>query len=193
MAHAGKTISNPISRERITFLQTAQDTNGELLVFDCAVAPGGVRLPTHVHASQREHFVVIAGRLGVALGRKTYTLLPGQRITLPPRIRHQWWNAGDDEVRFRVQVAPAGSLETVLEVNSALAHQGKLDAWGMPKDPFELANLASLSETYIPGLPILFQKAAVAMVSGVGFFLGYNPTLERYLSAPDAADGDTAA
>ena len=31
MAYAGQTISNPVSGERITFMQTAGDTGGELL------------------------------------------------------------------------------------------------------------------------------------------------------------------
>ena len=136
---------------------------------------------------------MISGTLGVTRGRTTYTLVPGQRITIPSRVKHQWWNAGEDEVHFRVQAAPAGNLETVLELASALAHQGKLDAWGLPRDPFELANLASLTETYLPGVPILLQRATLGMVSGFGLFLGYNPTLMRYLSASDAADVDTAA
>ena len=31
MAYAGQTLENPVSGEKITFIQTADDTDGELL------------------------------------------------------------------------------------------------------------------------------------------------------------------
>ena len=34
MAFSGQTIDNPVSGERITFIQTAADTGGELLEFE---------------------------------------------------------------------------------------------------------------------------------------------------------------
>jgi hypothetical protein len=39
MAFTGQTIENPVSGERITFLQTARDTAGELLEFELELSP----------------------------------------------------------------------------------------------------------------------------------------------------------
>jgi hypothetical protein len=39
MAYAGQTSENPLSGERITFRQTAADTNGELLAIDLELSP----------------------------------------------------------------------------------------------------------------------------------------------------------
>jgi hypothetical protein len=52
MAHVGQVITNPITYERIAFRATTEETEGQSLVFDCAVAPGGTPLPPHVHATQ---------------------------------------------------------------------------------------------------------------------------------------------
>jgi hypothetical protein len=112
-------------------------------------------------------------------------------MVLPRKIGHQWWNAGDDEVHFRVEVASPGNFEIVLEVVSALAREGKMDQWGMPKDPFELANLVRLSESYVPGVPIALQKMTMLMVAGFGRLLGYYPDFRRYRTSAIARPAAT--
>ena len=49
MAYAGQTIENPISGEKITFTQTAADTDGELLAFDMTLSVDGHVPGAHVH------------------------------------------------------------------------------------------------------------------------------------------------
>ena len=53
MARQGQTIHNPVSGERITFLQTAADTNGERLEFELELSADG-RVPgAHVRSEER--------------------------------------------------------------------------------------------------------------------------------------------
>ena len=139
MAYVGQVITNPITRERITFRTTTEETEGQSLLFECAVAPGGTPLPPHVHPVQEERFEVLSGTLGVMCGGETRILTPGQRATLPAGIKHQWWNAGDTVVRFRVAAVPARYLERVLEVVSVMSREGRMNRHGMPKNVFELA------------------------------------------------------
>lgn len=124
MAYRGQTISNPVTGENITFVKTTTDTKGQVLVFDCRVTPGGARLPAHVHGSQEERFTIISGILGVMVGGKKQELRAGDRAVLPARIKHQWWNAGDDEVDFQVEVVPPRNLEIVLEAVCGMAETG---------------------------------------------------------------------
>lgn len=184
MATRGQTITNPITHEHITFLKTSEETGGESLVFDCRVTPGGVPLRPHVHATQEERFEILSGTLGVMLGGKKMILHPGDRVVLPAKIKHQWWNAGNDEVHFRVEVVPPRNLETVLEVVSALAHAGKMNKQCMPRNPFVLAQFGELSETYLPVVPIWMQKVGLAMGSTMGSLLGYDPTFPQYRDVP---------
>jgi quercetin dioxygenase-like cupin family protein len=180
MAHVGQVITNPITHEQITFRKTTQETDGQMLVFDCTVTPGGTPLPPHVHTTQEERFAMISGTLGVMCGGETRILTPGRQAVLPAGIKHQWWNAGHEQARFRVEAAPARHLERVLEAVSVMAHDGRMNRHGMPKNPFELANLGRLSETYVPGVPIILQKLAIGAASALGRLLGYKPDFSQY-------------
>ena len=193
MVYAGQSLYNPVTREHITFVQTTEDTNGQLLVFDLRVTPGGARLPAHIHSTQEERFEVLSGSLGVMLGGKKQVLAAGDQITLPAGVKHQWWNAGQDEVHFRVEVAPARNLERVLEAISGMAHAGKLNGKAMPKNPFRLAQIGKLSENYLPGIPIWMQKAMLALGSAFGRLLGYDPTFAEYCTVETAAIESVAA
>src|SRR5579884_1860327 len=163
MATTGQSIYNPVTHERITFLRASHDTADGSFIFDCRVTPGGASLPAHVHTTQSEHFTVISGSLGVMLGGRKQVLRAVEMVDLPPRIKHQWWNAGDDEVHFRVEVRPARNLETVLHVASRLANDGKLSRRGVPTNPFLLAIFAKTAETYLPGIPIALQNAGMTL------------------------------
>ncbi|HEX8917909.1 MAG TPA: cupin domain-containing protein [Chloroflexota bacterium] len=182
MAYAGQTIGNPITGEQITFLETTDDTRGERLLFDCLVRPDGIRLPPHVHSRQEERLEVLAGTLGVMRGDKVYTLRPGHKVVLPRRIKHQWWNAGRNEMKMRVQVTPPRHLEVVLEAMSVMAHEGKLRENALPSSPFDLVHLLKLSETYTPQVPIWIQRIALALGVSIGWLLGYDPDLKQYRS-----------
>lgn len=182
MAHNGQVITNPITRERITFRSTTQETWGQALVFDCAVAPGGTPLPPHVHTTQEERFDMVSGELAVMCGGETRILTPGQRATFPAGIKHQWWNAGHTMAEFRVEAVPARHLELVLEVVSIMSHDGRMNKHGLPKNLVDLANLGRLSDTYMPGVPIVLQKLAIAALSIFGRLFGYKPDFSHYWS-----------
>jgi quercetin dioxygenase-like cupin family protein len=176
----GEVYYNPVTHEQFTFIQTAAESNGRATVFELSVTPGGATLPAHVHAYQEERFTVISGTLGVMVGGKKHTLYPGQSISLPRRVKHQWWNAGDYAVRFRVEVLPSRSFDAVIESVVGLALEGKLNKNGMPRNPFLLASFAKLSECYLPGIPLWIQKPMVDVGSAIGAALGYDPSFRRY-------------
>jgi hypothetical protein len=52
MIHAGDTIHNPVTGERIVFRQTSRETNGEAVVIETFVQPNGFVAAAHVHPSQ---------------------------------------------------------------------------------------------------------------------------------------------
>ena len=193
MAYRGQVIYNPVTREQFTILKTSEDTNGESLLFECRVAPGGAVLPGHVHETQEERFEIISGTLGVMVGGEKRTLRAGDRVILPARVKHQWWNAGDDEVAFLVEVVPARNLESTLELLAALAHAGKLNGNAMPKNPFYLVQVGRLSETYLPVIPIWMQKIGLTMGYGAAWWFGFDHRLARYQTATIPAGATSEA
>jgi hypothetical protein len=65
MARLGETIENPVNGERITWIETAETTVGELLSFDLALRPGATVAAEHRHLRQEERFRVLDGQINL--------------------------------------------------------------------------------------------------------------------------------
>ena len=138
MARPGQIIHNPVSGERLEFLQTAADTDGALLEFELQLAADG-RVPrAHVHPEQVERFHGREGTMKVPLGLRTIVAGPGETVIVPAGARHKFSNGGDGPARVRVEVAPALDMEQLLVTTAELAHEGNTLRSGMPK-PLHLA------------------------------------------------------
>jgi quercetin dioxygenase-like cupin family protein len=68
MIRTGDTIVNTVTGERVTFLATSADTDGEAVVIETVVQPQGFVAAAHVHPFQSERFAVAEGRLGLKVG-----------------------------------------------------------------------------------------------------------------------------
>jgi len=179
MIRTGDTIHNPVTGERITFLATSADTDGEAVVIETVVQPKGCVAAAHVHPSQTERFAVVSGRLGVKAGGKKHTLDAGQFVTVEPGTAHRFWNAGEEPVRFVCEVRPALQFESLIETMFALAADGKTNRKGMP-NPFRLAVIANhhFDTVRLPLVPAALQKASLACGAPLGRLLGYAPVYE---------------
>jgi len=180
MIHAGDTIENPVTGERIVFHQTSRETNGEAVVFETFVQPNGFVAAAHVHPKQEERFEIVAGTLGLNLGGDEIVAGPGETLTVPAGTRHRFWNAGDDEVRFRCEVRPALQFEQLLETMFALAADGKTNKKGMPN----LLRLAVIARAHfdvvrLPFPPAFVQRLGLALGAPLGQLVGYRPTYVR--------------
>jgi quercetin dioxygenase-like cupin family protein len=184
MIHAGDTIHNPITGERILFRQTSRETNGEAVVIETFVQPNGFVAAAHVHPSQEERFEILRGSVGFKVGGNKLVAGPGQRLTVPAGTPHKFWNAGDDEAHFVCEVRPALQFEALLETMFALAADGKTNRNGMP-NPLRLAVIANahFDTVRLPFPPALLQRIGLALGAPVGRLLGYEPT---YVPAPSA-------
>ena len=180
MIRTGDTIHNPITGERITFLATSADTDGEAVVIETVVQPHGFVAAAHVHPGQSERFAVKSGKLGMKVGRKKHTLGPGEVLTVEPGTGHRFWNAGDRPVRFVCEIRPALQFESLLETMFALAADGKTNSKGMPN----LLRLAVIARAHfdvvrLPFPPSSLQQLGLALGSPVGRLIGYEPTYVR--------------
>jgi len=186
MIRAGDAIENPVTGERIVFHKTSQETNGELVVLECFVQPGGFVSAAHVHPHQSERFEILRGTLGFRLDGQEIEAGPGQRILVPARLRHQFWNAGDDEAHFVCEVRPALQFEALLETMFALAADGKTNRKGMP-NPLRLAVIAGhhFEDVRLPFPPVWMQRLGLALGAPLGRLLGYRPHYQP------ASEGDS--
>jgi mannose-6-phosphate isomerase-like protein (cupin superfamily) len=188
--HAGDSIENPVTGERLVFRKTSRQTNGEAVLLEAFVRPSGFVAARHVHPHQEERFDVLRGTVGFRIGRKTVVAGPGQTLTVPAGTAHTFWNAGDDVVHFTCEVRPALQFEQLIETMFGLATDGKTNRKGMP-NPLRLAVIARhhFDDVRLPFPPAWMQRIGLALGAPVGKLLGYKP---MYVSAPTAPAAEGA-
>jgi quercetin dioxygenase-like cupin family protein len=169
MAHPGQTLQNPASGERITIRRTAAETNGELLAIDLQLpahrrVPGGL----HIHPLQEELFEVVEGTMRFRMGREKIVAGPGEVVVVPPGVKHDFANAGDEDALVRVEVRPALKMERLFETAVGLAEEGRTMLGGIPK-PLDLALFVEEFEDEVQKAfpPRWLQRAVLAPLAWI--------------------------
>jgi quercetin dioxygenase-like cupin family protein len=191
MAYAGQTIQNPVSGERIHFIRTAADTDGELLELELELTPDGHVPGAHVHPEQEERFHVLEGTMKFRLGMRTIVARPGESVVVPAGRVHKFANGGDTPVRARVEVVPALDMEQLFETTVELAHEGRVTRKGMPK-PLHLALFVRRYEREVraPFPPAWVVRVLMAPLAALARRRGH---AERYAPADVHAPQPLAA
>jgi quercetin dioxygenase-like cupin family protein len=173
----GDELVNAVTGLRTVFLQTAQETHGELLQVDWIAEPRWTTGPDHVHRLQVERFEVIAGTLGLRVNGVERTLAPGDAVVAEAGAPHAAWNAADTEVHVRVDFRPALRTEVAFETLAGLAHAGKTTRAGVPRNPLRAARIARHfeDEIFFVRPPLAVQKAILGPLAVLARVLGYRP------------------
>jgi quercetin dioxygenase-like cupin family protein len=174
MIQQGDVIENQVTGERLVFIQTSAETNGELVVVEAFLKPTCFVAAAHLHPYQEERFEVLSGEVGFKLDRSRLIAGPGQRVTVPAGTPHKFWNAGDDEAHFVCEVRPALQFERLIETMFSLAADGKTNRKGMP-NPLRLAVIARshYDDVRLPFPPEWMQRMGLALGAPLGRLLGY--------------------
>lgn len=133
MARSGETIKNTVTGEVFTWERVAADTDGRLVLGEMVLPPGGFVTAEHVHPNQEERYEVLTGELHVRIDGRERIVGSGDKVVVPVGKPHVWWNAGQDEVRFRCEVTPALHFETFLETLFGLASDWQDGCQGLPR------------------------------------------------------------
>jgi quercetin dioxygenase-like cupin family protein len=124
-------LVNPRTGQTMIFLQTAADTNGELLQVE-TINPRGGSEPEHVHPFQESRAEVLSGMLHFSIRGQQHVVRAGERIVIPPDTPHTFWNEGAQEARAIQEFRPALKSEDFFRSYFRLAQEGRLDENGMP-------------------------------------------------------------
>lgn len=174
MAIQGTEIVNARTGQRMRFVRTARDTNGELLELDCFSPPNGVREPEHIHPQQESSFAVHGGTLVVSINGEEQTAVSGERIVIPPGVPHRFWAVGDQEAHYFQEFRPALKTEAFFELFFRLSRENKLNEQGLPN----LLMLAVMgqhfwNEIQVTSPPPWLQRILYAALAPVGRVAGY--------------------
>jgi quercetin dioxygenase-like cupin family protein len=187
MAPVGQTIEHPLSGERITFLETAATTGGDLLKLSIEMAPGGILGAAHVHPRAQEEFDVLSGRIQLKTSGKTRVADAGERISVPRGADHIWGNPFDDPATIAVALRPALKMETLFETLFGLANDGKVNPkTQMPSFLQMVLMLHDYREDIgLPGVAGVATRGLGAVLAPLARARGYRSRYPQY-SAPDA-------
>jgi quercetin dioxygenase-like cupin family protein len=132
VSETAREIFNPRTGQRMRFLLTAADTDGELLQFETTNPPGGSPEPLHVHPFQETRAKVVSGRPRFVVAGAESILGPGDEITIPAGVAHRFANDRDVDAVAIQEARPALRLAEFFETYFTLAQRGELDAHGKP-------------------------------------------------------------
>lgn len=181
MAKAGDVIDNPLTGERFVVHKSAGETNGELLEGDVHVAAHAAGPPDHVHPVCEERFKMISGRMRIKIDGEQRTVAAGDEVVISPGTAHKFWNDGEEEAAFHLEVRPALRVEVFLETLFGLARDGKTSKSGEPN----LLQVAVLMREYSEELraafpPPIVQTALLGVVAPIGRLFGYKARYPEY-------------
>jgi quercetin dioxygenase-like cupin family protein len=160
--------------ERLTLLNTGQETNGNVLEIDVSFKPTVEtnRLKwedVHVHSHQEEWFEVISGAVRFRIGNQEQILTAGQTITGPPNTPHRWNSADGKEIHMRAELRPALHTDAAFSsFRHVHATRGKISLLQAAVIMSEFDGIA-----YPTKPPPLLMKVIVKVLAPIGRLFGY--------------------
>lgn len=182
MAYKNKQINNPVTGQKIRFIQTAGDTHGKLLEMETTYTPHSKEPMAHYHPHQSEDFVILSGKMTVRINGELRVFERGETLHIAPNSVHAMWNATAEPVTVNWKVRPAMNTENLLETTFGLAADGKATPHGMPG----LLQTALTINKYHPVFRIArpsfaVQKVVFSLLSPFSYLSGKRPDYKKYL------------
>lgn len=153
-----RTVTHAVTGETVTFLETAEETDGAHVLLEVALPGRGNGPPLHSHLTYTEEFTVLEGVLDIRCGRRRLRVAAGDGVLVPVGQNHTFTNNHDHPVRFTVRLAPAPAFEQSMRIHYGLMADGRTDARGTPRDVTHLALVMWLQDTLVAGVPRRFQR-----------------------------------
>ncbi len=113
MTRAVRTIVDPLTGQRLSFLEIATDTDGRSLRAEVRLEPGGF-VPRHLHLRQDERIEILDGSIRYRTRGEDRIMGPGDSAAVPRRRIHRVANAGLGEAIFVLDVRPARHIEQTM-------------------------------------------------------------------------------
>jgi quercetin dioxygenase-like cupin family protein len=177
MAQPGDVVEAPIFGARAIFLETAEQTVGELLRVE-VVLPPGFSVSEHVHPAQEERHRVVRGTLRARVGGQQRDYVEGETAIGPPGVPHAWSNPSDNaDLCIVSEHRPVLHMEALLEGGFTIARDLQADKKGALKHLLRLAVLLdeARADFYMTQPAMQALLGLFTALAPVGRLLGYEP------------------
>jgi quercetin dioxygenase-like cupin family protein len=177
-----ETIVNPVTGDRMTFLHTAEHSQGSYAQIQFDLPPGAKGSPLHYHTAMDETFTVLAGQLDMEIGQKGQwrSLLPGDTVQVAAGIPHSFCNRSQTWVTFTTENRPATGFERFVRGLYGLAIDGKVNSAGIPTNLLQLSILLKQADTVPVGVPPLLFGLSINSLVGLAQLFNVERSLLKY-------------
>lgn len=180
MAYKNKILNNP--GMSIRFLQTAKDTNGELLEMEGTYFPGSNEPPVHYHPVQTEYFTVLSGEITVRINNELQIFSEGESFITKPGEAHSMWNSSEKQTVLNWKVMPAMDTENLFETLNGLLKEGRPVSKGFTgilQMSLTAKKFANVFRVIKP--PFFIQQILFNFLYPFARLAGYRAVYKRYL------------
>lgn len=155
----GTSIVNQMTQEKITFLETSEQTKGQYLLLEVELPSHAKGMPLHLHDDIVKEFHVLEGTLTISDGKTDYLLERGNRRYIGQKVMHTYLNEQERPVKFRVRVAPAGEYEQIIHAYFVLCEKEQYNnSEYFIKKLQQTVRLHSKQKSWVGGKPIWVQR-----------------------------------
>lgn len=141
MAKSGDILENPVAGFSLRLVQTAAETDGELLEMEASYQPSSTPPLEHFHPKQDEHFEILEGVMHARIDDEERELRAGDSLDVESGVVHAMWNPGPEVARTRWETRPALRTEDFFEATARVFQEAQ--AKGQPPDGEELAAIVA--------------------------------------------------
>lgn len=177
---AKRTLTNPRTGETITFLETSQETAGEVFAMAYSMRSGARIADEHCHPFQEMTIRVNAGVLTATMSGEDRQIAAGESCVIPAGVFHFQRNDGDEPVEAVEEYRPARHMQEFFEVLIGWANDGRTDEHGLPT-PLRSAVMHHHFRDSIRSASAR-RNLLAALLAPIGALMGYRRELQGYIA-----------
>jgi quercetin dioxygenase-like cupin family protein len=134
---------------------------GDVLRVEIWTDPGGGVLADHVHPGLEERYEILEGEVTFHVEGKAHRAAAGERLVVPPGVRHSFQNTGEQTSHLVVEADPALRLRESIEDGAALMRAESFSESGTPRSLRALIEAAALAQRYRDTVVLSSPPAAI--------------------------------
>jgi quercetin dioxygenase-like cupin family protein len=178
-------ISNPVTQEYGAKVKVRND-KGELVFKGLGIIPPGcIGPPEHIHPTYDESFTVLEGSFDFLMNKKSRTIYEGETLIVKRGTPHTFKPADMTRINsMLVEANPPGKLQEVIRTIWGLAHDGKTNDKGQPKEFWQgiAIGYELQDDTLFVSPPPFVQRLMFTMFGKTALRKGYKGIYDKYVA-----------
>ena len=180
MPSKGQVLVDNFRGDRIEFLETSADTNGERVTLKVTLKSKGQTVDDHIHLLQEETFKVISGRMTYYLDNQEHHAEAGQEVVLPMNKPHNHYNTDDQPVEYIQTITPGIDVDLFLENLFGMINDGKVKEGKLPFLQAMVTGKYLESPSRLAAIPLGPQNFLINTIGPIARAFGYRAIYKKY-------------